>query len=167
MLRAREARWKRRLALAEVATPGGCLVTATPCAPQRYRTGGAFAAVFEALCLSLLEALERRGVAPHAADWLDGADGPALFLLCDAPPAAVKAACVAAEEALPGGRLLDADVMTPEGGSVGREQLGLPPRRCLVCDGPAAACVAGRVHPRSEVEARVEALAPLALRPDI
>ncbi len=75
-----------------------------------------------------------------------------------APAARVKAACVAAERLLPGGRMLDIDVMDRQGEPVGRDALGLPPRQCFVCRQPAAVCVSRKVHSREEVRQRVEEL---------
>ena len=43
-------------------------------------------------------------------------------------PLEVKACVAALEEQEPLGRLLDLDVLQPDGSKVGREQLGLPPR---------------------------------------
>ena len=64
----------------------------------------------------------------------------------------------AAERLLPGGRMLDIDVMDRQGEPVGREALGLPPRQCFVCRQPAAVCVSRKVHSREEVRQRVEEL---------
>ena len=48
------------------------------------------------------------------------------------------------EEAL--GRLLDIDVLEAGGEKVARTELGLPPRRCLLCDQPAPVCARSRTH---------------------
>jgi phosphoribosyl-dephospho-CoA transferase len=59
--------------------------------------------------------------------------------------------------------MLDIDVMDGEGTPVDRNALGLPPRRCFVCQQPAAACVARKIHTREEIDAQVEALRRAAL----
>lgn len=61
-------------------------------------------------------------------------------------PLEVKACVAALEEQEPLGRLLDLDVLQPDGSKVGREQLGLPPRTCLLCPRPAAECARSRAH---------------------
>lgn len=149
VLDAREERWNRRLALSR--GTGRTLVTATLCLPVAYRTAPEFGALLRRL--SSREGLDLREEEP-----LDGADGPALFFTVSAPAATVKGRCVEAEDRLPGGRMLDIDVMDCQGEPVGRAALGLPPRRCFVCGEAAALCVSRKVHPKAEIDARVEQL---------
>ena len=54
--------------------------------------------------------------------------------------------------------MLDIDVMDCQGEPVGRAALGLPPRRCFVCGEAAALCVSRKIHPKAEIDARVEQL---------
>lgn len=64
----------------------------------------------------------------------------------------IKSRCVAAEEGLPWGRLVDLDVFDPLNpmGPVKRDALGLGERRCLMCRRPAKECaVLRRHHPRA------------------
>jgi holo-ACP synthase CitX len=63
--------------------------------------------------------------------------GPFALLAVALPPAAVKEACLALEGAHPAARLLDLDVHPPDGRPIGRDDLGLPPRPCLLCEAPA------------------------------
>ena len=79
----------------------------------------------------------------------------------DADPLAVKRLCIAIEESQPATRLLDLDVYSSETVQIGRASLGLPARRCLVCDQPAVDCMRTRRHASGEVIATVhELLAP-------
>lgn len=57
-----------------------------------------------------------------------------------------KRSAVALEERLPWNRLLDIDCFT-EGGAVTRRSLGLPERRCLVCDDAHFRCIHEKRHP--------------------
>jgi len=84
--------------------------------------------------------------------------GPFALLGVDLPPAGAKAACLALEASHPAGRLLDLDVLRPDGTVVGRADLGLPSRSCLVCDAPARECIRLGRHPAEEVADRVRAL---------
>jgi len=95
---------------------------------------------------------------PRALHEGDDALGPFALLAVDLPPAAAKGTCLALEASLPAGRLLDLDVHGPEGAPVGRADLGLPPRPCLVCDAPARECIRLGRHPADAVAARVRAL---------
>lgn len=77
------------------------------------------------------------------------ADRPAgleYFVRVQGAAEAVKACVLALEERPPLGRLLDIDVISPEGQKVSRQQLGFPPRQCLLCPRPAAECARSRAH---------------------
>lgn len=161
VLEAREARWQRRLALAQ--GTGRTLVTVTLCLPVACRTDPEFLRLAERLFSRLEGFLAAQGISCRREEPLNGADGPALFLTTEAPAPAVKRLCVEAEETLPGGRMLDIDLMDGKGEPVDRGSLGLPPRRCFVCEKPAAVCVARKVHAREEILRRVEELRREAL----
>ena len=62
--------------------------------------------------------------------------------------------CVKTEESLPNGRLLDIDITDKR--PISRSDLGLPPRRCFICSGVAAECVATQRHSREEIAAFIE-----------
>ena len=70
----------------------------------------------------------------------------------------LKKIAVRLEEEHPIGRLLDADVMEIGGEPIGREDLALPPRRCLCCDRQAKMCARGRRHSLEELFGAAEAL---------
>ena len=99
-------------------------------------------------------ALFRRGCAEIAETFpgslLVAAERDALghfaLRVLDADPLAVKRLCIAIEESQPAARLLDLDVYAAEGVQIGRAHLGLPARRCLVCDQPAVDCMRTRRH---------------------
>jgi holo-ACP synthase len=74
--------------------------------------------------------------------------GPFALLRTRAASADTKARCVAIEAARPAARLVDLDVYSPDGASLDRAHLSLPPRACLCCPEPAHECVrAGRHDP--------------------
>ena len=84
--------------------------------------------------------------------------GPYAALLAPGEPTAVKLAAVRIEETLPAGRLLDLDVYGSEGSAVDRHGLGVPSRRCLVCEKPAVECMRLRRHDLRELRAAVDDL---------
>jgi len=112
-----------------------------------------------------LEALLQRGLAALAASGVRlapvfaGTDllGPYRILLAAEPASTVKPLAVALERDLPGGRLLDLDVLTPNGEPVDRGRLGLEPRCCYVCDRPAHECMRLARHSLPELLAAVDA----------
>ena len=60
-----------------------------------------------------------------------------------------KFKAVALEENHPLGRLFDLDVLVLRGSvpyPLSREELGLEPRRCLICDKPARECMRSKAH---------------------
>ncbi|EHM09339.1 phosphoribosyl-dephospho-CoA transferase (holo-ACP synthetase) [Thermanaerovibrio velox DSM 12556] len=78
--------------------------------------------------------------------------GPFLLAAVERDPMEVKGRCVAAEEGLPWGRLVDLDVFFPLDLSrpIKRHALGSPERRCLMCRRPAKECAqAARHHPEA------------------
>lgn len=94
-----------------------------------------------------------RSALPDAARAGGGEDalGPYAIFTSARPADAIKRAAVQIEEGLPSGRLLDIDVHAADGRQVDRASLGLPPRRCLVCDEPAADCIRTSRHSPAEV----------------
>lgn len=80
--------------------------------------------------------------------------GNEALLAVDAPAREVKRLTCQIEEMDGLGRLFDMDVLTPEGRKLDRSEIGLPPRTCLVCDGPAAECASRRTHTLQEIQSR-------------
>lgn len=70
----------------------------------------------------------------------------------------MKRQAVALEHAMQAGRLLDIDVYDPEGCQVGRRELGMPARPCLICDCAAVDCMRRQQHCPTELKARVDEL---------
>ena len=52
------------------------------------------------------------------------------------------------------GRLLDVDVIAPDGEKVSRTDIGLPPRKCLLCGEDAPVCARSRTHTVEELFSR-------------
>lgn len=75
--------------------------------------------------------------------------GPEYFLTSPLPAALVKRRMVELEEK-PLGRLYDIDIFS-QAGPLSREELGLPPRTCFLCDRPAPECARSRRHSLAEL----------------
>ena len=72
----------------------------------------------------------------------DEITGTEALILLNADPSSVKQSLERLEDSFPAGRLLDFDVLNGSGEKLSRAV----PRRCLVCDGPAAVCARSRAH---------------------
>ncbi|MDL2206573.1 triphosphoribosyl-dephospho-CoA synthase [Eubacteriales bacterium OttesenSCG-928-N13] len=58
----------------------------------------------------------------------------------------------------PLGALLDIDVLDDQGHHISRQDLGLPGRRCLVCEQDAHACARNRTHPVEQLQSAVQSM---------
>lgn len=84
-----------------------------------------------------------------------GSEG--YICLVGVSPEDVKKLAISVENSCKRGRLLDVDILTRKGG-VSRSQLGLPPRKCLICDNDAKACARSQKHSMEELIKKVEEL---------
>lgn len=73
----------------------------------------------------------------------------------NAPAMAVKKLAVDLEENHPLGRLFDVDVYDERGMALSRQVLGVPSRRCLICEEDAKVCGRSRTHSVDELQQRV------------
>ena len=69
----------------------------------------------------------------------------AIFCV-EGDPLEIKRRLCTLEDAQPIGRLWDIDVLYGMGEKVSRTDLGLPPRKCLLCDEDAPVCARSRIH---------------------
>ncbi len=74
----------------------------------------------------------------------------------DGDPMELKAVMTAIEDSGRLGRLLDIDVIRTDGGKVSREDLGCPPRTCLLCGKPAQVCGRSRSHSVPELVREIQ-----------
>lgn len=85
--------------------------------------------------------------------------GSEAFVICRGEALRIKRIAANLEETHPLGRLFDMDVLCPAHGPLSRSGLGLPPRRCLLCNEEAAVCVRSRRHPTEALLERIEKMA--------
>lgn len=165
-LDAREERWARRLALARTLPERGSLLTLTLRLPAVLRLGGDFDGTARALFEALEAEARKRGMPVLSSEYRVTADGPEGWLALGTGARDAKALALGVEKDHPLGALADIDVTDREGRTVGRADLGLPPRTCLVCGGPAAVCAAGAVHGLPELRAAAEAILSRPIPPE-
>lgn len=157
----RECRWNLRVK--EAALSRGCLITATLRVPLEYRTSQVFIRFMKKMCRLLYRELALRRVVIDKKRWIMGNDGPALFISVDSCPKYTKGLCVKFEETTPYGKVLDLDIMDRNGVVISREHLGLPVRKCFICDNPAAVCSSRRLHSPEELAEALNKITGLIL----
>lgn len=77
---------------------------------------------------------------------IDEITGPEAVFVVDGDAREIKRRLCALEDGCALGRLMDIDVIAPDGGKIARTELGLPARRCLLCGEPAPVCARSRTH---------------------
>ena len=103
-----------------------------------------------------VEAIEKRfnPVFKETNDLETGFEG---FFIVDGQPLEVKKAAAELEDTHPLGRLMDLDVIGPEG-PIGRADIGLQERRCLICEKPARYCMRAGSHTHEQLMAKIKQL---------
>lgn len=76
------------------------------------------------------------------------------YLTVPIPATDAKRLCCSIEDSHPLGRLMDIDVITWDG-PMGRDSIGMEPRKCLLCDKPARWCMRARTHTVEELLNRI------------
>jgi len=103
-----------------------------------------------------------RGGILHFEERCEDTGNEAIYILsCDALTA--KKIGIIIEDHTPAGRLFDMDVLRPDGSKVDRQELGLEPRKCLICGGRAAVCSRSRAHSLETLRQRTEEILETAL----
>ncbi|QWV93122.1 citrate lyase holo-[acyl-carrier protein] synthase [Geomonas oryzisoli] len=91
---------------------------------------------------------------------LRGSDalGPFAIYHTRLPATQVKRLGIALETRHPAGRLLDLDIYDHSGKQVGRAELDIAPRSCLICCEPALACIHAKRHSTEELVLKTRAV---------
>lgn len=97
----------------------------------------------------------REAFGPSYEELLDLETGYEAFFLVPMPAQEAKRRCCTLEEIHPLGRLMDIDVLGPDGIPIERAALGLPPRSCLLCGRPARVCMRAKNHSQAELLAEI------------
>lgn len=87
------------------------------------------------------------------------------YVLTDAATTEAKIRTCAIEDTHPLGRLFDIDVIGHNGVPVTRQDVGQPPRCCLVCQREARYCMRARLHSQEEIWDKINNLVA-AYRPE-
>ena len=115
----------------------------------------------------LAEQLARHGLRPAEELRTEAPTGDEWLCAIPGEPLTLKRLTCAVEDADALGRLMDVDVLDPQGRKIERGEVGLPPRRCLLCEREARLCGRSRAHPEEALFARAELMAREALQADV
>ena len=148
VLAARDARVARQQALL---AQGGMLLSLTLVAPGAVKRSPLLDAIFAAALDALRPYVSDARARQEAVD--DGGHH-ALYLL-DGDAHDWKKRVIALENRSPLARLWDIDIIDRDGKPVSRRDLGLPSRRCLICDDDAKSCARARRHHIGELQADI------------
>ncbi len=122
-----------------------CMTVQLPGAVKRSRSslviGGA----------GLAALLDRFGSVLRHVQVRDLETGYEAYLAVPLPARMVKKICCGIEDSHPLGRLMDIDVV-----GVDRQALGLPPRKCLLCEKEARYCMRAHSHSPEELQEKIE-----------
>ena len=148
ILAARDARVARQQALLQ---QGGMLLSLTLVAPGAVKRSPLLDAIFAAALDAIRPLVDDARARIEA---VDDSGHHALYLL-DGEARDWKTRMLALENRAPLSRLWDIDIIGGDGAPVSRRDLGLPPRRCLICDDDAKTCARERRHSIAELQADI------------
>ena len=148
ILAARDARVARQQAML---AQGGVLLSLTLVAPGAVKRSPLLDAIFAAALAALRPLVDDARARIEA---VDDSGHHALYLL-DGEARDWKTRMLALENRAPLSRLWDIDIIDRDGVAVSRRDLGLPPRRCLICDDDAKTCARERRQSIAELQADI------------
>ena len=154
ILAAREARVRRQQELL-AEWPDAALLCLTVVFPGPVKRDERSVRVGEAGVTALREAFATAIMLEEIRDLNTGFEA---FFVVDALPQEAKLRACAIEDTHPWGRLMDIDVVAPGPRPLSRTEIGLPERRCLLCDRPARECMRARTHSIMELQACIDAI---------
>jgi triphosphoribosyl-dephospho-CoA synthase len=162
LLSARDARAAVVARLAHGLPPTRSLVFLSLNVPGEHKTSARLDRLFGRARAALITPEIRPDRISLRGAWVaeEGRDvlGPWAAVTCEETPAAAKHWCMAVEEALSAGRLVDLDVFGGDGRQADRRSLGLPARRCLVCEQAAVDCIRAGRHAIEDLHGAVGSL---------
>ncbi len=79
------------------------------------------------------------------------------FFIVDGDAEKIKRTLVLTEESHPLGRFMDIDVYASDGRQISRESIGMPARKCMLCEKSARECYILRSHSPDELRAFIDA----------
>lgn len=117
-------------------------------------------------CDSVNDLLAKEGISVLKETIIKEDTGYEACYCVDGEALAIKKLMVYLEDNHQLGRLFDLDVLTGEGDKISREELGFPPRRCMLCGENAHVCSRSRKHSVTELIAYINTILKASCRKD-
>jgi holo-ACP synthase/holo-ACP synthase/triphosphoribosyl-dephospho-CoA synthase len=114
--------------------------------PGPHKVGEDFAWAFQTGCERIHTALKECGIRINAEKRVDEVTGYIALISAEADAIEVKRQMCLLEDQDRLGRIFDIDVLRVDGSKVSREDFGMAPRKCLMCEQEAHLCARNRTH---------------------
>lgn len=152
LLSSRDARVEYQKKLTEQ-FPGASLICLTVILPGPVKRDDRSLIIGADGAEAVQKAFEGHVLYKEIRDLVTGFEG---YFVVNLPIPEAKRICCGIEDTHPLGRLMDIDVIAQ--GPVSRTSIGLPERRCLLCDKPARECMRAHTHSREELNDKINAI---------
>lgn len=126
--------------------------------PGPVKSGPNLMPIFQAGVDRFREALSEMSVEPTFEKIIQSASGAEYFAVSMTSSKVAKRLTVDIETSHPLGRLFDFDCYDSEGVSLNRADLGLPARKCLICETDAFICGRNRTHDLATLQRAITTL---------
>ena len=123
--------------------------------PGTHKVGEDFYWAFETGLQRIGHSLDQNGIRIEAEEKDVEVTGYVYYASVDAEAIRVKELMCLIEDADRLGRIFDIDVIQKDGQKVSREEFGMPPRKCLMCEEEAHLCARNRTHAVPEMVAEI------------
>lgn len=154
ILRAREERWRNKCDLVDrFLLP---VVSVTMNIPGPQKTKKIYLKGQDIILEVLLKKLKDNGLLVIHREERVTADGPEAILSVKGNQLELKRIAIEIEEFHPLGRLADIDVLCTDMTNISRTQLGIPQRKCIVCNEDARDCIISRRHTSEDILQKIE-----------
>lgn len=154
LLESRDTRWNRQKNLT-AAHPDLTLLCLTIIIPGSVKRNAHSLIAAEAATKAITQALGNTLQLHEEYDLKTGFE--AYFMTTETQENAKRLAC-SIEDGHELGRLFDIDVLSSDVQPISREQIGLSPRRCMLCNHEARFCMRNHTHSTEELLAYIEKL---------
>ena len=114
--------------------------------PGPHKVGEDFYWAFETGLQRIQDSLDQNAICIEAEKKEVAETGYVYYAAVDAEAVRVKELMCLIEDADRLGRIFDIDVIRKDGRKVSREEFGMPPRKCLMCEQEAHLCARNRTH---------------------